>query len=107
MVFNNMERGEDMNKLKNVLIILLFIVMAPFSAVANDLKDDEKMIEGVDAYQALSIANQWKWTHQNIKSYVTPKEVVFEFPGNRIKKVALPEDQMVVAIAPYLSYTHG
>ena len=45
-----------------------------------------------------------KW--REIKSHVTPREVVFEFPGGKAKRVALPENRMVVAVAPYITRTH-
>ena len=96
-----------MKSLKAVLVVLALMVLVPFVANANNMKAYEQMVENVDAVQAMAFANQWKWTQSNIKTYVTPKEVIFEFPGNTIKKVALPADKMVVAIAPYLTYTHG
>ena len=57
-------------------------------------------------YHALAIANQWRWTKKEIKSYVDSREVVFKFPDGRVKKVPLPKNKMIVAIAPYIRRTH-
>ena len=101
-----------MKNFKVVFAMIAFIVMVPLAANANNMKAYEQMVENVDATQAMALANQWKWTQPSITTHVTPKEVVFEFPSNTspngtVKKVALPADKMVVAIAPYLTYTHG
>ena len=101
-----------MKGLKAIFVVFALMALVSFTANANNLKAYEEMVEDIDAVQAMALANQWKWTQNSITTHVTPKEVVFEFPSNTspngtIKKVALPEDKMVVAIAPYLTYTHG
>ena len=96
-----------MRTIKTILAFLALMVIMPLVANASNLQAYEKMVEGLDAVQAMAIANQWKWTQSNIKSYVNSKEVVFEFPGNKIKRIPLPNDKMVVAVAPYINYTHG
>lgn len=96
-----------MKNFKIILVVLAFMALMPLGANADNIKAYEQMVENIDAVQAMAVANQWKWTQGNITTHVTPKEVVFEFPDNTIKKVALPEDKMVVAVAPYLTHTHG
>ena len=101
-----------MKNLKTLFIALALMALVPLAAHAGNMKAYEQMVENIDAVQAMAFANQWKWTQNSITTHVTPKEVVFEFPSDTspngtIKKVALPEDKMVVAIAPYLTYTHG
>jgi len=65
------------------------------------------VINNVDARQAMAIANRWKWEKKYIKTYVTAEEVIFKFPQGKIKKIPLPEDEMVVAVAPFINETHG
>ncbi len=96
-----------MKSFKTILVLLAMMALVPLAANANNMKVYEQMVENIDAVEAMAFANQWKWTQSNIKTYVTPKEVVFEFPNKKTKKVPLPKDQMVVAFAPYLTYTHG
>ncbi|HBB16149.1 MAG TPA: hypothetical protein DCZ97_03795 [Syntrophus sp. (in: bacteria)] len=87
---------------------LFLVVISAFPALAlqNDGKSDEAVLEDVDAAQALAIANQWKWSKKEIKSHVNSREVVFQFHGGKIKKIPLPEEKMVVAVAPYIRETH-
>jgi len=99
--------GGFMKKLSIIPVVLALLILAPLAACADSMKNYEQMVEKSDAEQAMAYANQWKWTQKSIKSYVTPEEVVFEFPDGIVKKVALPEEKMVVAIAPYIYSTHG
>jgi heme/copper-type cytochrome/quinol oxidase subunit 2 len=96
-----------MKSFKVIFVVLALMALVPLAANADSMKAYKQMVEKMDAVQAMAFANQWKWTQSSIKTSVTPKEVVFEFPDKTIKKVALPADKMVVAIAPYLTYTHG
>ncbi len=90
--------------------VVVFLVMvsslSPVGSPQADVTSDEAKLNDADAVQAMAIANQWKWSRDEIKSYVTTREVVFEFPDGKVKKVALPEDRMLVAVAPYIKETH-
>ena len=61
----------------------------------------------IDAFEAMALANQWKWSHKDVRSSVTAREVVFKFPDGTVKKIPLPEDRMLVAVAPFIRQTHG
>lgn len=88
-------------------IVLLGIGSAfPAHALQSDEKSNESLLENVDAIQAMAVANQWKWSNKEIKSSVNSREVVFRFPGEKVKKIPLPEEKMVVALAPYIKGTH-
>jgi hypothetical protein len=89
-------------------IVLSFILLLGLSSLfsACGPQGDEKLLNNVDAVQAMVIANQWKWSKQDIKSYVTPWEVVFKFSKDKVKRIPLPEDKMLVAVAPYIKRTH-
>jgi hypothetical protein len=41
----------------------------------------------------------------HVKSYVASKEVVFKFSDGKFKKIHLPKDRMLVAVAPYMNHT--
>lgn len=103
-----MERSDE--KMKSLLIsVILFLgIISAFPAHAQESggKSDEAVLEDVDAVVALAIANQWKWSKKEIKSHVTSREVVFQFPGGKVRKIPLPEEKMVVAVAPYIKGTH-
>ena len=76
------------------------------SGVASQ-KPAPAALDGLNARQAMTLANQWYEQKQTaVTTNVTPDSVNFEFPNGRKKKVRLPKDQMIVAIAPYVQSTH-
>ncbi len=94
--------------MKHLFVSFLFLLGAGSLSTGCGLLADENeaILKNVDAIQAMEIANEWKWTQKEIKSYVTAREVVFEFSNGRTKKIPLPEEKMVVAVAPYINKTH-
>ncbi len=89
-------------------IVLSFILLLGLSSLfpACSSQGDEKLLNNVDAVQAMAIANEWKWSKKEIKSFVTSRDVVFEFSKDKVKRIPLPEDKMLVAVAPYINRTH-
>ena len=81
-------------------------VLIPAYAQQSGGESFETILKNVDAIQAMEIANQWKWSQKRIKSYVTTRDVVFKLPDGKVKKVPLPDDQFLVAVAPYIKRTH-
>ncbi len=75
-------------------------------AVDPDAYFSPQMLTGLDAREAITIANELRTKNTNVKSVVTPLEVVFTFPKGETVKVALPDDSAMIAIAPYASKTH-
>ncbi len=94
--------------MKNLLKSFVFLLSLGTLFMGCGLLADENeaALKNVDAIQAMEIANGWKWTQEEINSYVTTREVVFEFSNGRGKKIPLPEDKMLVAVAPYMTKTH-
>ena len=94
--------------MKYLLMSFVFLLGVGSLFIGSGLlaQDNEALFENVDAMEAMEIANEWKWTQSKVKSYVTTREVVFEFSDGRTKNIPLPEENMVVAVAPYISRTH-
>jgi len=88
-----------------VLINIILISMANGQA-GGDSKQLIASLEGIDAYEALKIANEWREKNYNVTSSVDAEAVRFIFPDKKRISIPLPEDLMVVAIAPYVSRTH-
>ena len=63
-------------------------------------------LAGADAAEAMALANAWRQEGKGVQSYVTSEAVVFRLSKSREVKVPLPDDRMVVAVAPYISFTH-
>jgi hypothetical protein len=66
-----------------------------------------RALEGLDAREALALANRWGTHTPEVQSYVDTEAVKFTFKSsNRTVEVPLPEDRLVVAFAPYVAKTH-
>jgi len=87
------------------LILGLSLLVAP-SGCQPDKDSPEAILKNVDAYQALALADEWKWSQKDITSYVNAREIVFELSKSKVIKIPLPEDKMMVAVAPYINQTH-
>ena len=92
-------------KSKILFFVLILGTIVLFIACTNE-NPDEARLKNADAVQAVAIANEWNWSNKEITSYVTPREVVFKFSQDKVKKIPLPEDKMLVAVAPYINRTH-
>ena len=96
-------------KLRRLSILIISIgilgLYPSYAFTGSDMPNEDSLIN-LDASEAINIANQWKWTHKDIKSYVTSREVVLKFPNGKIYKIPLPEEKMIVAVAPYVKSTH-
>ena len=93
------------------LIIGLILILATIPALQADAAQDSKKpadidFENIDAVEAMAIANAWKWSRKDIKSSVTAREVVFKFSDGKQQRIALPQEKMLVAVAPYIRRTH-
>jgi hypothetical protein len=104
--------GQKVWRRKMRYLTILFVVFwglnvpLPAYCVEGNEKSANVSLDNIDAAQAMEIANQWKWTRKDVKSYVTPQGVIFIFPDKRVKGIPLPKDKMVVAVAPYINRTH-
>jgi hypothetical protein len=95
--------------MKSLLFSFVFLfgwVHLNVAHAEEDFRSAEKALDHVDGIQAVAIANEWRWSKRDIKSYVDPRQVVFKFPDGKVKKIPLPDDKMLVAVAPYINQTH-
>lgn len=56
--------------------------------------------------EAIQLAKRWREEGRGMVSFLTPRFIQFEFPTGAKARVELPKDRMVVAVAPYRSFTH-
>ena len=91
-----------------ICLILILGTSAAFQAYAfqDSKKPADIDFEKIDAIEAMAIANEWKWSQKDVNSSVTAREVVFELSDGTVKKIPLPEEKMIVAVAPYIRRTH-
>jgi hypothetical protein len=90
------------------MILMALCLCWAFSASAGEVKHSkpEAALEGIGAREAIDLANQWRWTRKDITSYVTSHELFFEFPSGEMAMITLPKNEMLVSMAPYMTYTH-
>jgi hypothetical protein len=74
------------------------------AAVAQAPAPSPAALQGADAVAAIERANAWKGAE--VSSFVTPKAVHFIFPSGQEVVIPLPEEAMLVSVAPYLLHTH-
>jgi hypothetical protein len=96
--------------MKYFILCLILILTTSSAFQVNAFQDSknpaETDFEKIDATEAVAIANAWKWSRKDVKSFVTAREVVFQFSDGKQKKIALPQEKMLVAVAPYIRRTH-
>ena len=66
-----------------------------------------ELLEGLIAREALAMANKWGTATPEVQSFVDTEavKVTFKKSGKTVE-IPLPEEQLVVAFAPYISKTH-
>ena len=87
-------------------ILVIGILLMSSVTLAEDEVLLRQKLENVNAMEAVAIANEWKWSREDVKTSVTAREVVFEFPDKTVKRIPLPQEKMLVAVAPYIRQTH-
>jgi hypothetical protein len=86
------------------LAIALVLLTGLGAAFAQLPAPAPSALAGADAYAAVDLANAWKGSA--VTSFVTPRAVHFAFPGGHEVAVPLPDDVMLVSVAPYRVHTH-
>src|SRR5664280_1154051 len=72
---------------------------------SNDKQLKEKL-KGIDGKTAMAIANKWHMDKIDVVTFVTPEKVNFKFKDGETISILLPDDTMMVSIAPYINKTH-
>lgn len=96
-----------------VLVILLTLITCSEKSSKTTPETTKKlsvsptMLDGFTAEEALVLANKWKTSNPEVSSYITPENIVFEFPDKMNVEIPLPGDSMMIAIAPYVDKTHS
>lgn len=106
-------------KMQWIIAMAIFMTLASSQAFAQHTHDHATMpsvsgqdqllkdeLKGVDGKQAMELANKWRQKNLDVTSFVTPDAVNFKFKDGKTISVPLPDDQMVVSIAPYINITH-
>jgi hypothetical protein len=87
--------------LRSAVLVVVLLLAAPAFAQGGPSPLD---LEGLSAPAAVELANAWKGN--GVTSFVTPAAVHFVFANGDEIALPLPDDLMLVSIAPYLNRTH-
>ncbi|MFA5180543.1 MAG: CueP family metal-binding protein [Syntrophales bacterium] len=95
---------------KNIIATIVMSIFILYSQIAfaqhgqdQQLRDE---LKGIDAKKAMKIAYKWRSENIDVKTFVTPDAVNFQFKDGKTVAVPLPDDLMIVSIAPYVNKTH-
>lgn len=93
---------------KNILKILLSVIFLVSCSNSTDPDYNQyyDSLSNLDYKAAIAKGNEWHYSVPKIKTYVTTKEAVFEFPDGRVVKKSLPNDLFYMAVAPFVNGTH-
>ena len=74
---------------------------------AQGVEDSLEALRKASPEEAIQLAKRWREEGRGVMSFLTPQFIQFEEFSTRAKvRVELPKDRMVVAVAPYRSFTH-
>ena len=100
-------------KITALSIILLLISLSvaysrenPTSINKSNDKQLKERLKGIDGKTAMAIANKWRMQKMDVVSFATPDTVNFKFKDGENISIRLPDDVMMVSIAPYINKTH-
>lgn len=78
----------------------------PASMNGSDNKHLRHELVGIDGKKAMEIANKWRMKKIEVVTFVTVDTVNFKFKDGGTISIPLPDDVMIVSIAPYINKTH-
>jgi hypothetical protein len=81
--------------------------LQPMSSSSSKSSISPTVLDNLDAREALNLANKWKTTNPEITSFVEPDKLIVQFPNKSTTEIPLPEDSMMIALAPYINKTHS
>lgn len=87
----------------HAVLLAASLLFATF-ATAQLPQPSPAALADADAYTAMDLANEWKG--EALTSFVTSSAVHFSFPDGASVEIPLPEDEMLVSLAPYVVNTH-
>lgn len=94
-------------KLSLIALSFALIVLGSCSDITDpDYSSQYDSLKNLSILETVAKTNEFRDSYPDIKSYITPKEIVFEFPDGRKFTKSIADTLMYIAIAPYTTTTH-
>ena len=95
-------------KIINIIIGLMLLALISCSNTTDPNYDQKyNELSSLEIKDAITLVNKWKFSNPEITSYITTTELKVVFPDGREINTSLPDDEMFVAVAPYITNTHS
>jgi hypothetical protein len=94
-------------KIYITIIALSLLVLSCSESTDVNYNDEISSLGSLSVKESIAKANEWRTLLPKITSYVTTEKIYFEFPDGREVTKNLPDDEMYIAISPYITYTHS
>lgn len=88
-------------------MLLLLISCSDATKPDANYDDEYDMVSEMDIKSAIVQTNMWRSTQPEITSYINSEELVIVFPDDRKVIIPQPDNEMYIAIAPYVNETHS
>ncbi|SDJ17891.1 hypothetical protein SAMN04488540_105216 [Ferrimonas sediminum] len=91
---------------KKLVITSLMVVGLNACSQGSDIEEQAASFSQLNHKQALLQAHQWYKNEQDILVRVYPDKVAATFSDGTESHVAIPEDQFLLSIAPWVNFSH-
>jgi hypothetical protein len=88
------------------LLKLSLVAVAVAGLAGAQAAPSPSALKDASAARALALANAWGLAKENVTSFITPQAVNFKFSDGRTVAVPMPQERMIVSVAPYVTSTH-
>ena len=109
-------RESSMLTAKGFFIVSVMLVLTgaaafgqdPSSSTPSSAVPSAALLEGLGAEAAMNLANAWGMNNDEnrVTTWTTSRELHFEFPDGTRTIIPMPDDRMLVSVAPYIMKTH-
>jgi len=93
-------------KLALIALSIALMVLTACSVTDPDYTTQYNSVQNLSVLATVAKANEFKDSYPDIKTYITPTEIVFEFPDGKKFTKSIADTLMYIAIAPYKITTH-
>ncbi len=103
---NDLLQKRHIMKYSIIALLLSISILGACSVTDPDYTTQYDSLKNISILGTIAKANEFRDTYPDIKTHITPTEIVFEFPDGKKFTKSIADTLMYVAIAPYVTTTH-